>query len=515
MGLQGGISEEKMDGVSASVVIGLAVLLVAWIFFKSRHGSSDQKLKLPPGPRPLPIIGNLHMLGKLPHRKLRELSKKYGPIMFLRLGSVPTVVASTPEMAKEFLKTHDLNFASRPATCAGKYVTYNSTDVGFAPYGPYWRKMRKVCMLELLSAKRIESMKFIREEEIAVMRERIMKQCGVNGSNPVNVSKVVSTYATDIICRMAFGRKYSEETLTDSRGFKIMIQEVFYVGGEVNIGDFIPYLEWMDLQGLRRRQKHIHKVFDDFFEKIIQEHVENKSRDHRDFVDVMLQLSEDNTMDIEITRDNIKAVILDMLSAGTDTSSATLEWAMSELLLNPSMMKKAQDELQSVVGLNRMVEESDLPQLEYLQVVVKETLRLHPPGPLLIPHEAREDCVVAGYNIPKKARIIVNVFAVGTDPNSWEDADMFKPERFIGSPIDIKGQDFEVIPFGSGRRGCPGQPLGTTVVEYALATLLHCFDWRLPDGMKAEDLSMAEEFGLSTPRTVHLLAVPTPRLSHP
>eukprot|EP01018_Ginkgo_biloba_P005071 Gb_27804 [translate_table: standard] len=399
--------------------------------------------------------------------------------MFLRLGSVPTVVASTPEMAKEFLKTHDLNFASRPATCAGKYVTYNSTDVGFAPYGPYWRKMRKVCMLELLSAKRIESMKFIREEEIAVMRERIMKQCGVNGSNPVN-------------------------------GLKAL-----YLSGEFNIGDFIPYLEWMDLQGLRRRQKHIHKVFDDFFEKIIQEHVENKSRDHRDFVDVMLQLSEDNTMDIEITRDNIKAVILDMLSAGTDTSSATLEWAMSELLLNPSMMKKAQDELQSVVGLNRMVEESDLPQLEYLQVVVKETLRLHPPGPLLIPHEAREDCVVAGYNIPKKARIIVNVFAVGTDPNSWEDADMFKPERFIGSPIDIKGQDFEVIPFGSGRRGCPGQPLGTTVVEYALATLLHCFDWRLPDGMKAEDLSMAEEFGLSTPRTVHLLAVPTPRLSHP
>eukprot|EP01018_Ginkgo_biloba_P006613 Gb_10643 [translate_table: standard] len=380
MGLQGGISEsviEKMDGVSASV-IGLAVLLVVWIFLKSRHGSSDQKLKLPPGPPPLPIIGNLHI----------------------------------------------------PATCQGKYVVYNSTDVGFAPYGAYWRKMRKVCLLELLSAKRIESMKFIREEEMAVMRESIMRQCGVNGSNPVNVSKVVSTFVTDIICRMTFGRKYSEETLTDSRGFKTMIQE-------------------------------------------------------------------------------------DMLAAGTDTSSATLEWAMSELLLNPSMMKKAQDELQSVVGLNRLVEESDLPQLEYLQVVVKETLRLHPPGPLLIPHEAREDCIVGVYNIPKKARILVNVFAVGTDHNSWEDAEKFKPERFIGSPIDIKGQNFEVLPFGSGRRACPGQPLGTTVVEYALATLLHCFDWRLPDGMKPEDLSMTEEVGLSTPRAVHLIAVPTPRLPQP
>eukprot|EP01018_Ginkgo_biloba_P010769 Gb_25664 [translate_table: standard] len=180
------------------------------------HGSSETKL--PPGPPPLPIIGNLHMLGKLSHRKLRELSKKYGPIMFLRLGSVPTVVASSQEMAKKFLKTHDLIFASRPATCVGKNMLYNSTDVGFSPYRPYWRQLRKVCVLELLSAKRIESMKFIREEEIAMMRENIMKQCGVNGSSPVNISKLVSTLATDIICRMAFGRNHSEETLKDRSG---------------------------------------------------------------------------------------------------------------------------------------------------------------------------------------------------------------------------------------------------------------------------------------------------------
>eukprot|EP01018_Ginkgo_biloba_P008292 Gb_24989 [translate_table: standard] len=185
------------------------------------------------------------------------------------------------------------------------------------------------------------------------------------------------------------------------------------------------------------------------------------------------------------------------------------------MLLNPSMMKKVKDELESVVGLNRMVEESDLPQLEYLKAVVKEILRLHPPGPLSMPHEARENCIVGGYNIPRKARIIVNVFALGANPNSWEDSEKFKPERFIGSPIDVKGQNFEVIPFGSGRRGCPGQPLAISLVEYALATLLHCFDWRLPDGMRAEDLSMTEEFGLSTPRAVHLVAVPTPRLPQP
>eukprot|EP01018_Ginkgo_biloba_P010776 Gb_08446 [translate_table: standard] len=466
MGFQGGSSEA--DGVTASV----------------------KKLKLPPGPRPLPIIGNLHMLGKLLHRKLRELSKKYGPIMFLRLGSVPTVVASSPEMVKEFLKTHDLIFASRPSTCVGKYIAYNSTVVAFSPYGTYWRQMRKMCLRELLSAKRIGFMKFIREEEIAIMRESVMKQCGVNGSNPVNVSKVVSTYATDIICRMAFGRKYSEETLTDSRGFKIMIQEAW--------DDARSTLTRPSMICFRRSYKSMRRIKAAGTETLwmsggaVSGYIRQKP--------AWLVRSE------AVTATTSEMSIGPYIRKGR----RNLEWAMSEMLLNPSLMKKVQDELESIVGLNRMVEESDLPQLEYLKAVVKESLRLHQPGPLLIPHEAREDCIVGGYNIPRKARIIVNAFALGTDPNSWEDPEMFKPERFIGSRIDVKGQNFEVIPFGSGRRGCPGQQLATTVVEYALASLLHCFDWRLPNGMKAEDLSMKEKFGLSISRAVHLVEVPTP-----
>eukprot|EP01018_Ginkgo_biloba_P035801 Gb_08474 [translate_table: standard] len=368
MAFRGGIPEAvigKTESLNACV-IGLVVVFVAWKLLKNGH---DQKLKLPPGPPRLPIIGNLHMLGKLPHRKLLEFSKKYGPIMFLRLGSVPTVVVSSPEMAEEFLKTHDLIFASRPVSSVAKNMFYNSTDVALSPYGPYWREMRKLCVLKLLSAKSLESMKFIREEEVGIMRESVMKQCVIPGSNPVNISKLLSTVTMDIICRMAVGRKYSEETLEGRMGFKAMFREVFYLAGASNIGDFLPYLEWMDLQGIGRRQKNIVKSLDAFFEKIIQEHVEKKSLD-RDFVDVMLELSEANTMEIKMTRDNIKALIFDMFLAGTDTSSTTLEWAMSEMLLNLSMMKKVQDELESVVGLNRMVEESDLPQLEYLKAVV-------------------------------------------------------------------------------------------------------------------------------------------------
>jgi cytochrome P450 len=514
MGFQGNLVSDIMKitggGLNAYYSLGLLALFVAWLLLFTIRPRSAKLL--PPGPPALPIIGNLHMLGKLPHRNLRDIAQKYGPLMFLRLGSVPTVVASSPEMAEQFLKTHDLNFAGRPSTTVGKNMIYNSTDIGFSPYGPYWRTMRKVCVLELFSPKRLELLKFVRKEEICALIHSVTK-CSLSGE-AVNVSKLVSAMTTDIICRMACGKKYCEGDL-DSRGFKDMIKELFFLLGAINIGDFIPWLEWMDLQGLRRRQKSCHNTFDAFFEMVIEEHVQksnDESADNKDFVDVMLGLMEDDDMEIKITRDNIKAVIFDMLGAGTDTSSATLEWAMSEMLLNPSMMRKVQEELESVVGLDRRVEESDLPRLDYLKAVVKETLRLHPPGPLLIPHESFHDCTVGGYFIPGKSRLLVNVWALARDPNSWEYADVFKPERFIGSPIDIKGQHFQVIPFGAGRRGCPAQSLGLTVVEYALASLLQCFDWKLPNGMKPGDLDMTEELGLSTPRSVHLVAVPTLRL---
>eukprot|EP01018_Ginkgo_biloba_P024792 Gb_12834 [translate_table: standard] len=491
----------------------MVVFLATWILFKIQQGmrcGSKMKLKLPPGPRPLPIIGNLLMMGKLPYRTLRDLSEKYGPIMLIRLGSVPTVVASSPETAKEFLKTHDLVFASRPETSAGKYMCYNSTDVVFAPYGPYWRQMRRICMSELLSPKRLEALRFIREEEISHMIQLLAKN-SVNGSIPVNVSKALTSLTADMICRMAFGRKYPDEDL-DSRGFKTMIQEVFHLNGLANIGDLIPYLEWMDLQGIRRRQRSVHKTFNAFFDKIIQEHRLDQTRPVKDLVDVLLEISQDDSMDIKITQDNIKSVIFDMLVAGTDTSAGTIDWAMCEVLKKPSVMKKLQHELDTVIGMERRVEESDLPRLEYLEAVVKETLRLHPPAPLMVPHEATEACTVGGYDIPYKSRILVNLWAIGRDPMHWKEAEKFKPERFVGSSMDVRGQhNFEFIPFGSGRRSCPGLSMAMIVVPFTLARLLHCFDWRLPDGITSQDLDMTEEFGLTAPRADNLLAIPTPR----
>ena len=196
-----------------------------------------------------------------------------------------------------------------------------------------------------------------------------------------------------------------------------------------------------------------------------------------------------------------------------DTTATTVEWILAELLKNPRVMKKVQQELDEKVGLHRMVEESELENLTYLDMVVKEALRLHPVVPLLLPHAALEDCIVDGFHIPKDSRVTINAWTIGRDPNAWSDPEKFTPERFIGSNIDVRGHDFQLIPFGSGRRICPGMQLGLTVVRLMLARMVHCFNWELPNGMLPSELDMTEEFGLVMTRAKHLMAIPTYRLS--
>jgi len=489
---------------SMRLAIALVALVGAFSFFVQGRNK-----RLPPGPFPLPIIGNLHLLGQLPHQALAALSLKFGPLMSLRLGSALTLVVSSPDMAKEFLKIHDLLFASRPPTAAANYFWYNCTDVGFAPYGDYWREVRKVCVLQLLSSRRLNYFCFIREEEVSAMIRSI-----ANSDHPLNISKTVSTLVSDILCRMTFGRKYSDQDSIGGKGINSMMKESFVVAGAFNVGDYIPYLGWMDLQGLNRRFKEIHRIQDEFLEKVIEEHVaQNDPNVQRDLVDVLLAASADKDMQPQITRENIKAILYDMLAAGTDTSSTTMEWAMSELLRNPPVLKKVQDELERVVGKGRMVRESDLPSLPYLQAVVKETLRLHAASPLALPHLSVEACNVLGYEIPRNTRVLVNLWAIGRNPTSWEDSERFVPERFMnGCSLDEKVRNCEWIPFGAGRRGCPGEHLGMLLVEFPLAQLLHCFDWTLPGKMNGQELDMSERFGITVRRAHDLTAVGTPRV---
>lgn len=202
-----------------------------------------------------------------------------------------------------------------------------------------------------------------------------------------------------------------------------------------------------------------------------------------------------------------------MFAAGTDTTFITLDWGMTELVMNPRVLEKAQAEVRSIVGERRFVSESDLPQLHYMKAVIKEIFRLHPPAPVLVPRESMEEITIGGYTIPEKTRIFINAWAIGRDPESWQNPDLFEPERFMGSNIDYKGQDFELIPFGTGRRSCPAIAFSSATVELALAQLLHSFDWKLPTGVQVKDLDMTEVFGITMHRISPLITVAKPYFS--
>ncbi|XP_062008754.1 trimethyltridecatetraene synthase-like [Rosa rugosa] len=485
----------------------LALLLL------SRH-LRRRKLNLPPGPKPWPIIGNLNLIGNLPHRSIHDLSQKYGPIMHLKFGSFPVVVGSSVEMAKAFLKTHDVTFAGRPKIAAGKYTTYNYSDITWSPYGPYWRQARKMCIMELFSNKRLESYEYIRREEISALLRGLYESSNTN----ILLKDHLSNVSLNVISRMVLGKKYtdkSKDAIVSPDEFKKMIDELFLLSGVLNIGDSIPWLDFLDLQGYIKRMKALSKKLDRFLEHVLDEHIENKkAKDFvaTDMVDVLLQLADDPNLEVKLERHGVKAFTQDLIAGGTESSAVTVEWAISELLKKPEIFKKATEELDRVIGRERWVEEKDIVDLPFIDAIAKETMRLHPVAPMLVPRLAREDCQVAGYDIPKGTRILVSVWTIGRDPTLWDNPDEFCPERFIGRDIDVKGQDFELLPFGSGRRMCPGYSLGIKVIHSSLANLLHGFTWRLPDGMKKEDLNMEEIFGLSTPKKFPLVAVTEPRL---
>ncbi|KAK1372909.1 putative flavonoid 3'-monooxygenase [Heracleum sosnowskyi] len=500
-----------------------AILLVLvgalWWFiihlFRTIFSTNPRPLhKPPPGPRGLPLIGHLHLLGKQPHRTLYELSKKYGPIMSLRLGSIPAIVVSTPAASELFLKTHDTVFASRPKSQAADYLWYGTKGMIFTEYGTYWRNVRKFCTLELLSATKTASMAGMRREELVLLVESL--KVAARDREVVDLSQKMALLMEDMTCRMLFGKSRDERF-----DLNAIIHELTIVVGAFNVADFIPFLGALDLQGLTRRIKQIGKAVDTVLETIIDEHEQDASDGYnkleRDFVDVLLSLKNSPSSTHEqlaqhMDRSTIKAIVLDMILGTIDTSQIVVTWIMSELLRHPRVMKQLQNQVQNVVGDCEFVEESHVSKLDYLDMVVKESLRLHPVATLLTPHESVEDIVIDGYYIKKKSRIIVNTWGLGQDPKNWsENVNEFLPERFIGSNIDYTGNNFQLIPFGSGRRGCPGIPLGVIMVKLVVTQLVHTFDWELPFGMSADELDMEELFGITVPRATHLLAMPSLR----
>ncbi|XP_019198878.1 PREDICTED: cytochrome P450 71A1-like [Ipomoea nil] len=506
-----------MEGPATWIAYAVTWLSTIALILLAKH-LRRRKLHLPPGPKPWPIIGNLNLIGTLPHCSIHNLSEKYGPIMQLQFGSFPVVVGSSVEMAKIFLKTMDINFVGRPKTAAGKYTTYNYSDITWSPYGPYWRQARRMCIMELFSAKRLDSYEYIRSQELKSILGELYTAS--SAQKPILLKDYLSTLSLNVISRMVLGRSYlneSEGAIVSPNEFKKMLDELFLLNGVLNIGDSIPWIDFLDLQGYIKRMKALSKKFDRFLEHVLDEHnarrvAEGDSFVAKDMVDVLLQLADDPSLEVKLERHGVKGFTQDLLAGGTESSAVTVEWAISELLKKPEIFKKATDELDRVIGQKRWIEEKDMPNLPYIQAIVKETMRLHPVAPMLVPRQCREDCKVAGYDIPKGTRILVSVWTIGRDPTLWDNPNEFIPDRFIGKDIDVKGCDFELLPFGAGRRMCPGYSLGLKVIQASLANLLQGFNWRLPNDETPEKLNMEEIFGLSTPKKIPLEVAVEPRL---
>nr|GMC47491.1 cytochrome P450 83B1-like [Ipomoea batatas] len=449
----------------------------------------------------LPIIGNLHQFNSAElHVFLWKLSKKYGSLMRIKLGSREAVVISSATMAKEALKTNDLAFSSRPAFIGQQRLTYNGLDIGFSPYGEYWREIRKISVLHLLSLKRVKQFQPIREDEVSRMINRVSKLA--SSYQEINVRDIAISLTSNIICRSAFGLRYDEEGQEKRRFYKLLNEAQEVLAGGSLVADFLPLFGWIDkLTGKAALLEKVFKGFDCFYQELIDKHLQPnrpKSMDG-DIIDILLGLMEENSSsgNNNLTLDHIKAVLMNVFIAGTDTSAVLIVWAMTALMKDQRVMNVVQQEIRGFIGEKGKVDEDDIKQLPYFEAVVKETLRMYPPAPLLVNRETLSKCTIDEYEIKPRVLVFVNAWAIARDPDYWENPNDFYPERFLDSNVDYKGHDFEFIPFGAGRRICPGMIAGVASAELALANLLYAFDWELPSWMKKEDIDTESLPGLA------------------
>ncbi|XP_016489015.2 geraniol 8-hydroxylase-like [Nicotiana tabacum] len=465
--------------------------------------------KLPPGPIPLPFIGNLHnLIGAQPHKSLASLCQKYGPIFSLRLGKTTTVVISSAAGAKEVLQKQDLAF-SRSVPDSMHAHNHHQSSVIWLPMDNRWRCLRKILNTYIFAGNRLDANQHLRSRKI----KELISYCHQQSQTREGVDIGQATFYTSLslLSNTIFSRDFADPCANSGKEFRELVCKFMEEFGKANIVDFIPMLEKIDPQGIRRRiTVHAGKLLK-LFEGLIDERVEQRklqtNTSRNDVLDVLLNVSQEDPE--AIGKNDIEHMFLDLFVAGTETTSNTVEWAMAEVMKNPDIMKKAQKELAEVIGKGKVIEEQDISLLPYLQCIVKETMRLHPPGPLFL-RQAQKDVEVCGYFVPKGSLVLIHVWLMGRDPTIWDDPLVFKPERFWGSEFEVRGQDFELIPFGGGRRICPGLPLAMRTVPVILGSLLNSFEWKVEGEIAPKDLDMEEKFGLTLAKSLPLRAVPIP-----
>ncbi|KAK1573344.1 hypothetical protein QYE76_007590 [Lolium multiflorum] len=437
---------------------------------------------------------------------MRDLARRHGPLMLLRLGGLPVVVASSADAAREVMVSRDVDFATRHMSRMVRLsIAQGAEGIIFAPYGDEWRQMRKICTVELLSARRVRSFRPVREEEAG----RLLRAVAASPGTVVNLSELLWAYAADSSVRAIVGSRFK-----DRDAFMEILQRGLKLFAGMSLPDLYPSsrLAMLVSRTPGRMRQHRQQIAA-FMDAVVREHQENRAAagEEEDLLDVLLRIQREGDLQFPLTTANIKSAVGDMFAGGSETAATTLQWTMSELVRNPKVMRKAQDEVRRALVGQPRVTEASIADLSYMRLVIKEALRLHPPAPLLLPRECRSDgCRVLGFDLPKGTMVLVNAWAISRDPAYWgADAEEFVPERFErGDAVDFKGSDMEYTPFGAGRRMCPGMAFGLANLELALAGLLYHFDWEVHGGADAGELDMTEEMGVTVRRRHDLKLVP-------
>uniref|UniRef100_A0A2N9FSC0 Cytochrome P450 n=1 Tax=Fagus sylvatica TaxID=28930 RepID=A0A2N9FSC0_FAGSY len=404
----------------------LVLSFLSTLLLKSLFKKPSKTLRLPPSPPALPLIGHLHLLGHSLYKSLHNLSTKYGPLLYLRLGASRCLVVSTASMATEIFKTNDLVFSDRPSFAFSDRLPYGNYGFFIARYGDYWRFMKQLCMSELLSTRQLEKSRDVRHEEIVRFLLKALESA--KKQHVFDVGAELMKLTNNSTCRLTMSMRCSEEHDEAER----ITQLAEGVNGGWGKDSFRGCIGATEDFGVLAVWKEGHKY--------------------------NLEVYQDDKAEFKINRTHLKAFFMDLFVAGTSTSSEAMQWTIAELINHPNIFNKVREEIKSVVGSTRLVEESDVSSLPYLQAVVKEALRLHPPGPVIV-RESREDCKIKGFDIPEKTMVAINVYAIMRDAKIWNYPNDFRPERFLISSKEKYGMEY--IPFGAGRRGVPRLKVST------------------------------------------------------
>ncbi|KAL5054896.1 hypothetical protein RYX36_035578 [Vicia faba] len=484
-------------------------LLTFLILLKLIQKKQSKHKNLPPSPPSLPLIGHLHLMKQPLHRSLHNLTNTYGHIFFLHVGIRNILVVSSPSAVEECLSKNDITFANRSVTLAGKYLNYNNTTIGFSSYGERWRKLRRLTTMELFSSNRVAMFTKVREEEVKLLIKQIFQGCKGEIMSKVDLKTKTLELSFNIMLRVISGKRYygeDDDVAIGGKEFQILLNEYIELLGSGSLNDYFSILKWIDFQGKKKKMVKLMKKMDSFLQKLVDEKRRNWSNDQRNMtlIDVMLDLQQKEPE--FYTEEIVKGVVLIMLIAGSETSARTMEWALSLLLNHPEIMNKVRAEINNVVHQDYLMNESEASKLKYLQNVIMEALRLYPVTPMLIPHESSNDCNVCGFDVPKGTILLVNLWTLHRDPNLWVDPTRFVPERFEERGLD--SEIYNMLPFGVGRRACPGSVLAKRFMANAIASLIQCFEW---ERIGNEEIDMTEGIGITMPKVEPLIALCRPR----